>query len=135
VRGLSLAAGSRLLVQLLPQVLPRKQATAGGGSLAFKVLPGGSANVTTKEVAADDPASSVGLSGGACFSTEATDHSGAVEPEVILGHLSHPKISILECEPFFERNLNFTKDFIYLNLKCFILFILYLLLSSKNQSI
>jgi hypothetical protein len=44
-------------------------------------------------------------------------------------------ISILECEPFSERNSNFTKDFIYLNLKCFILFILYLLLSSKNQSI
>jgi hypothetical protein len=38
------------------------------------VLPGGATNVTTEEVAADDPASSAGSSGG------------ALEPEVILGH-------------------------------------------------
>jgi hypothetical protein len=37
-------------------------------------------------VAADDPASSAGPSGGACFSTEVADDGGAVEPEVILGH-------------------------------------------------
>jgi hypothetical protein len=27
--------------------------------------------------------------------------------------LSHPKISILECEPFFKRNSKFLKEFIY----------------------
>jgi hypothetical protein len=37
-------------------------------------------------VAADDPASSAGPSGGACFSIEAVDDDGAVEPEVILGY-------------------------------------------------
>jgi hypothetical protein len=61
------------------------QVTAGGGSLAPEVLPGGATNVTTEEVAVDDPASSAGPSGGAPFSTEATD-DGGVEPEVILGY-------------------------------------------------
>jgi hypothetical protein len=39
------------------------QAGVGGGSLTFKVLPGSATNVTTEEVAADDPASSAGPSG------------------------------------------------------------------------
>jgi hypothetical protein len=50
------------------------------------VLLGGATNVTTKEVAADDPAISAGPSGGTSSSTEAADNGGAVEPEVILGH-------------------------------------------------
>jgi hypothetical protein len=50
------------------------------------VLPGGATNVTTEEVAADDPASSAGPLGGASFSTEVADDSGAVEPKVILRH-------------------------------------------------
>jgi hypothetical protein len=62
------------------------QAVASGGSPASKVLPGGATNVTTKEVAIDDPASSVGPSGGMCFSIEAADDDSVVEPEVILGH-------------------------------------------------
>jgi hypothetical protein len=31
--------------------------------------------------------------------------------------VSRPKISILECEPFFKSNSNFPKDFIYFHLK------------------
>jgi hypothetical protein len=62
------------------------QEAIGGGPPASKVLPWGATNVTTEEVATDDPASSAGLSGGACFSTETTDDGGAVEPNVILGH-------------------------------------------------
>jgi hypothetical protein len=62
------------------------QVAAGGGSLASEVLPRGATNVTTEEVATDDPASSAGPSGGACFSTETADDDGAMEPEVILGH-------------------------------------------------
>jgi hypothetical protein len=38
------------------------------------------------------------------------------------GTLSHPEISILECELFFSINLNFQKDFIWFKLKWFILF-------------
>jgi hypothetical protein len=53
--------------------------------LASGVLPWGATNVTSKEVATDDPASSAGPSGGACFSTETVDGS-TMEPEVILGH-------------------------------------------------
>jgi hypothetical protein len=40
--------------------------------------------------------------------------------------LSHPEISILECEPFSSINLNFQKDFIWFKLKWFILFSWYL---------
>jgi hypothetical protein len=47
---------------------------------------GGATNVTTEEVAANDPASSAGPSGGACFSMKMADDGGAMEPEVILGH-------------------------------------------------
>jgi hypothetical protein len=50
------------------------------------VLPRSATNVTTKEVATEDPASSAGPSGGASSSTEATNGGGAMEPEVILGH-------------------------------------------------
>jgi hypothetical protein len=60
------------------------QAGIGGGSLTFKVLPASATNVTTKEVVADDPASSAGPLGGTCFSTKAADDGGAVVPEVIL---------------------------------------------------
>jgi hypothetical protein len=62
------------------------QAAASGGSPASEVLKGGATNITTKEVAADDLASSVGPSGGACFSMEMADDGDVVEPEVILGH-------------------------------------------------
>jgi hypothetical protein len=61
------------------------QAGIGAGSLTFKVLPASATNVTTEEVAADDPASSAGLLGVTCFSTKAADDGGAVVPEVILG--------------------------------------------------
>jgi hypothetical protein len=54
--------------------------------LAPEVLPGGVTNVKAEEVAADDPASSAGLSGGASPSTEATDDNGVVDLEAILGH-------------------------------------------------
>jgi hypothetical protein len=50
------------------------------------VLLWGANNVTTEEVAADDPASSAGPSRGACFSTEMADDGSTGEPEVILGH-------------------------------------------------
>jgi hypothetical protein len=33
------------------------------------------------------------------------------------GSLSHPKISILECEPLFLDKFEFLKDFIYFHLK------------------
>jgi hypothetical protein len=62
------------------------QAAAGDGHPTSEVLPGGATNVTTEEVAADDPTSSVGPSGDACFSPEMADDDGAVEHEVILGH-------------------------------------------------
>jgi hypothetical protein len=39
------------------------QVGAGGGSMASEVLPGGATNVTTKEVAANDPAISTSPSG------------------------------------------------------------------------
>jgi hypothetical protein len=61
------------------------QAATGGGSPASGVLPGGATNVTSEEVATDNPASSAGPSGGACFSTETTDGS-TMEHKVILGH-------------------------------------------------
>jgi hypothetical protein len=62
------------------------QVATNGVSLASEVLRGGATNVTTEEVATDDPASLASLSGGTCFSTVATDDGGAMEPEVILGH-------------------------------------------------
>jgi hypothetical protein len=38
--------------------------------------------------------------------------------------LSHPKILISECEPFFpQETYNFQKEFIYFNLKCFYLYL------------
>jgi hypothetical protein len=45
------------------------QVAANGGSPAPEVLLGGATNVTTEEVAADDPASLAGPSGDASFST------------------------------------------------------------------
>jgi hypothetical protein len=62
------------------------QAATDGGSPPPEVLPGGATNVTTEEVATDDPASSAGPLGGTSFSTEVVDDSGAVELEVILEH-------------------------------------------------
>jgi hypothetical protein len=62
------------------------QVAAGVESPASEVLPGGATNVITEEVAANDPASSAGPSGGACFSMKMADDGGAMEPEVILGH-------------------------------------------------
>jgi hypothetical protein len=62
------------------------QVAANGVSLASEVLRGGATNVTTEEVATDDPASLASLSGGTCFSTVEIDDGGAMEPEVILGH-------------------------------------------------
>jgi hypothetical protein len=38
-------------------------------------------------------------------------------------HMSHPEIPISICEPFLSINLNFQKDFIWLRIKWFILFI------------
>jgi hypothetical protein len=38
-------------------------------------------------------------------------------PDMEKPFMSHPKISISECEPFFKRNLNFLTDFIYFQLK------------------
>jgi hypothetical protein len=74
VLGAAVAAGATM------------QVVTGGGSPTSEVLPGGATNVTTEDVAADNPGSSAGPSLGACFSMETTNDGGAVEPEVILGH-------------------------------------------------
>jgi hypothetical protein len=78
-------AGSGLPAWMLPRVPPRRRPPVVG-PWPLRCYEGGATNVTTEEVAADDPASLAGLSGGVSFSTEAADDGDAVEPEVILGH-------------------------------------------------
>jgi hypothetical protein len=82
----AIGGGEVLVTDAVVAVGAAAQAATSGGSLASEVLPGGATNVTIKEVATDNLGSSTGPSGGACFSIEAADNSGAVEPEVILGH-------------------------------------------------
>jgi hypothetical protein len=101
VTGLSVAAGSRLLVRLLPQLLTCKRLPVVG-SRPSRCYQGVLLMSQPKRWPLTILLAQLACQGGACFSTEATDHGGAVEPEVIQGHLSHPEISILECEPFFE---------------------------------